>query len=200
MQYAREKAKVGGLMNGGMFVCDRIRNMGVYFLLNAQGRDLLKFLKLYYFSDRASYLDRGLTISGMDYVAREKGPVPERLAGAIEGWLPDIYGIKNVVSYDDRDNVLRVRDGQGFDKDFFSEREQAILQSISVKYINSSAEEISDASHAAGLPWAHVWDNGKGDGLILDFNLDTAIDPHTREMIEYVQSSVKKFQNSAMLL
>lgn len=188
-------------MREELFTKERIQNMGVFFLQNTLCCDLQKLLKLYYFSDREAYLATGLTMTGMDYFAREKGPVPDKLAGAIGGWLPDTYDMESVIMRNDNGH-LTLQPEIEFRDDFFSERELEILNTIKDQYCPRSAEELSEASHQPGLPWSRVWEGGDGDGILIDFSQDDVIidNNNRREIIEYVRSSVKKFQDSAALL
>jgi uncharacterized phage-associated protein len=159
---------------------EKLINAILYFLRETQHCHTLKLFKLLNFADFEHFRQTGRTITGLDYRALPKGPVPTALFDEIkQGGDKDLktaialYEVKDEIT----DALLR-RDLKAripFDKKWFSKRELSVLERVAEFFSELRAEDMSEFSHENKKPWASVYSEGKGTGQLIkpDLILDT---------------------------
>ena len=178
---------------------EKLLNAAIYFLRETKHCRMRKLFYLLNFADFENYRQAGRTLTGLEYRAFSKGPVPTGLKKII---LPS--GVKTKLRFATEiigrqlnpstpDGVLvptglaRVRITEvmravpflslfyrvyrwftpKFNPRWFSERELNVLARIAEFFRDLSAEGITRYSLENTTPWARVYDNGRGDGKII---------------------------------
>src|SRR5450755_4195858 len=125
---------------------EKLINAILYFLRETQHCHTLKLFKLLNFADFEHFRQTGRTITGLDYRALPKGPVPTALFDEIrQGGDKDLktaialYEVKDEIT----DALLR-RDLKAripFDKKWFSKRELSVLERVAEFFSELRAED-----------------------------------------------------------
>jgi uncharacterized phage-associated protein len=159
---------------------EKLINAILYFLRETQHCHTLKLFKLLNFADFEHFRQTGRTITGLDYRALPKGPVPTALFDEIkQGGDKDLktaialYEVKDEIT----DALLRrdLKPRIPFDKKWFSKRELSVLERVAEFFSELRAEDMSEFSHENKKPWASVYSEGKGTGQLIrpDLILDS---------------------------
>jgi hypothetical protein len=160
---------------------EKLINAMKYFIANTRYCHTLKLFKLLNFLDFEHYRQTGSTVTGLTYRALPKGPVPTELFAELrKGPKPDLaheIEIKQVV--DEADAVLRreLKNLRPFDSKHFSKREMKIMNRLVEFFKEVQAEDMSRVSHARKMPWGQVFQNGKGVGKEIPYELAITSDP-----------------------
>lgn len=173
----------------------RIQNIVLFFVANTQNVGIIKLSKLLYFADRESYIETGFKITGLEYRAQERGPVPMDVWAELQTKVhPNQirYDLKKMIKRErphsaraGNDEVYFVpKHGTIFKDGVFSEYEIELMKKIAAEYITTSGASMSTESHLGGKPWEQTWNLGAGKGKIIDFDLDVALYLDTEKIIE----------------
>ena len=151
---------------------EKLINAIVYFLRETNHCHTLKLFKLLNFADFEHFRQAGRTITGLDYRALPKGPVPTKLYDEIRrGGEADLKSAMQLFEIKDEitDTLLRrdLKARSQFDKKWFTPRELKILAHIAEFFGDLAAEDMSKFSHGNKKPWASVYDNAKGTGRLI---------------------------------
>jgi uncharacterized phage-associated protein len=151
---------------------EKLINAIVYFLRETNHCHTLKLFKLLNFADFEHFRQTGRTITGLDYRALPKGPVPTKLYDEIKRGGED--DLKAAIQFfeikDDITDALLRRDLKArsqFDKKWFTPREFKVLARIAEFFRDLPSEDMSKFSHENKKPWASVYNNGKGTGHLI---------------------------------
>lgn len=139
----------------------------LYFCKGTRHCHTLKLFKLLNFLDFEHFRQTGRTVTGLDYAAWERGPVPGDLWRELKDRPgKDILDAMAVVSLRDETTgeVTRrdIKPKRPFNPDIFTKRELGIMARLSEIFSEARGDTMSDFSHFKRLPWRRVWDGGKG--------------------------------------
>jgi uncharacterized phage-associated protein len=134
---------------------EKLLNTLVYFSKNTRSCGKTKLFKLLYFLDFIHFRETGKSVTGLNYYAWEKGPVPQDLF--FELVQPDA-DLKETVallkqSGDEDDKICRVIAKKPFDPKFFSKRELKIMGNLAFVFQDALAKDMVEITHLAGTPW-----------------------------------------------
>ncbi len=146
---------------------EKLINAIIFFSQNTKHCHTLKLFKLLNFADFEHFRQTGRTITGLDYRALPKGPVPTKLFDEIKrGGDKDLRDAIHVIEIKDgiTDALLRrdLKAKSPFDKKWFTPRELKILARVAEFFRDLPSEDMSKFSHANKKPWASVYKEGKG--------------------------------------
>lgn len=147
-----------------------------FFVANTKYCGLIKLFKLLYFLDFTHFRQTGRSVTGLEYSALPRGPVPEDLYREIKN-KHEVDGILKVEEYLE----VETENGKAFrpakitfkgkyNADFFSRRELRIMEHLAFVFKEVTAEQISDVSHLKGMPW-HKTKKEHGFGAKIDYML-----------------------------
>lgn len=129
----------------------------------------IKLFKLLYFLDFQHYQEVGRNVTGLEYFAWPKGPVPSDLdneikegefVGASDQLLVEFY---KGGEYQRVDFVPQV----SFESALFSPRELRIMDSLANEFRDCLADKMIESTHLENLPWHQVYEvNGDKLGKI----------------------------------
>ena len=151
---------------------DKLLNAIVFFAANTQNCGKTKLFKLLYLLDFEHFKTTGRSVTGLDYYAWEKGPVPIRLDGELDEPSGDLFEairieLEQVVNFQ-RLNIVPQRE---FDSAHFSKRELRLLEEIVVEYRLANAADMVEVTHAENGAWDKVWRGGEGQNQRIAYEL-----------------------------
>jgi uncharacterized phage-associated protein len=151
---------------------EKLLNALVYFSKDTRSCGKTKLFKLLYFLDFIHFRETGKSVTGLNYYAWEKGPVPQDLFFELE--QPDA-DLKDTVallkqSGDEDDKICRVIAKKPFDPKFFSKRELKIMGNLAFVFQDALAKDMVEITHLAGTPWDKTIKE-KGPRKRIDYSL-----------------------------
>ncbi len=170
---------------------EKLLNAMVFFCQKTKHCHTLKLFKLLNFLDFEHYRQAGRTVTGLDYAAFERGPVPRSLWQEMsKGPGADMRAALSIVAMKDEitDKVVRrdIKARVQFNRALFTRRELAIMDRLAEIFQDVQGDDMSEFSHMKGLPWRKVWDKGAGNGrkIAPDLALSAAPIDHDVPSIE----------------
>jgi uncharacterized phage-associated protein len=165
---------------------EKLINAILYFLRETKHCHTLKLFKLLNFADFEHFRQIGRTITGLDYRALPKGPVPTKLYEELKrGGDQDLKAAIALFEVKDEitDALLRrdLKARAEFDKQWFSKRELQVLARVAEFFRDLKAEDMTEFSHENKRPWASTYDDGKGTGKLIDPDLVLSTPPLMNE-------------------
>lgn len=168
----------------------KLANAIIWFAEHDSTAGLEKMMKLLYFLDFRNYAETGFSVTGLDYTARKRGPVPVGLREDLCRKKSDTYGISKFVRYEN---------GRGFvplvefsDRDFTG-IELESLNSVLEDFRGMKFNAISEITHRKGTPWSRTkLGNEISYDLVLD-GLDAEKAESVRECADYWDSLKRAF-------
>jgi len=151
----------------------------VYFLENTKYCFKTKLFKLLYFLDFFHFKQTARSVTGLDYFAWEKGPVPRDLFEEFVNPKQDLAQCISIPKSKDPDGIFRMRPRCKFDSSFFTKRELRLMQQIAFIFKNAKAEDMIEVTHLPNMPWDKTIKN-KGEYEKIEYLL--AID-NTKESL-----------------
>ena len=151
---------------------EKLLNALVYFSKNTRSCGKTKLFKLLYFLDFIHFRETGKSVTGLNYFAWEKGPVPQDLFFELEQPDPDLKETVALLkqSGDEDDKLCRVIAKKPFDPKFFSKRELKIMGNLAFVFQDALAKDMVEITHLAGTPWDKTIKE-KGQRKRIDYSL-----------------------------
>ncbi len=138
---------------------EKLINAIIYFCQETSLCNKVKLFKLLYHLDFEHFAQTGRSVTGLQYYAWPKGPVPVELQQEIEEPKPDMA---EKVSFEPQyfkngGFSLNINPKAEFDSSSFSKRELALLKEIADRYALMKADEMIDSTHLPAHPWDRVY-------------------------------------------
>ncbi|MCG8056380.1 MAG: SocA family protein [Candidatus Thiodiazotropha endolucinida] len=139
---------------------EKLINAIIYFVQNTKYCGKTKLFKLLYFLDFEHFSITGRSVTGLDYYAWPKGPVPVEIFDEIDSpkeTLKDAVQVSKKKAFNGKvmNNIVPIRK---FSAEHFSKRELKLLEALSKEYSDSYAENMIEATHLENLPWHQVYE------------------------------------------
>lgn len=163
---------------------EKMENMILYFINNTNNCGITKLCKLMYYADFRHFKETGRSITGLIYKAWQKGPVPTKLWGQIKHNPEELSDVIRTSKDNGFTKFYPVRD---FDENVFSDRELRIIKQIAYIFLEANTQDIVDSTHLPNLPWEKTWNDGKGDGEIINYELAFDDTPESISMEKYTE-------------
>jgi uncharacterized phage-associated protein len=148
---------------------EKLINAIIYFAKNTKFCGKIKLMKLLYFLDFRHFKETGKSVTGLEYYAWEKGPVPKELFEELDDLKSDLKAAINVIR-SDKTSLQQIVPKRSFDDTYFSNREKRLLEELSYVFENAKAEEMVEVSHLENEPW-HRTLTQKGQWQKIDYLL-----------------------------
>lgn len=148
---------------------EKLVNAVIYFVQNTKYCGKTKLFKLLYFLDFEHFSKTGRSVTGLNYFAWPKGPVPVDIFDEVEspdGVLEGAVSASKRRAYNGKviNDIVLIKE---FSATHFSKRELNLLAALSNEYANSYADDMVEATHLENLPWHQVYEeNGQKQQLI----------------------------------
>lgn len=151
---------------------EKLLNALIYFSKNTRSCGKTKLFKLLYFLDFIHFREAGKSVTGLDYYAWEKGPVPQDLFFELGQPDPDLRETVALLkkSGDEDDKLCRIIAKKPFDLKFFSKRELKIMGDLAFIFQDVLAKDIVEITHLTGTPWDKTIKE-KGHRKRIDYSL-----------------------------
>jgi len=151
---------------------EKLLNALVYFSRNTHFCGKTKLFKLLYFLDFIHFRETGKSVTGLNYYAWDKGPVPQDLFHELK--QPD-KDLKDTIallkqSDDEDDKLCKVIAKRPFDPKYFSRREKKIMEHLSFVFKEALAKDMVEITHLTGTPWDKTIKE-RGPGKRIDYSL-----------------------------
>lgn len=122
----------------------KLENVILFFINRFDGVFYTMMNKLLFYADFYSYKTRGIGLTGLSYVAIQRGPVPvrwDRIYSFFDDIRPEIVHFGNGVE------GTKLKADVDFNKALFSEEESGILEKVYERFSEVNASQISETSH-----------------------------------------------------
>ena len=174
---------------------EKLINAIVFFAANTKYCGKVKLFKLLYLLDFAHFRETGRSVTGLEYRAWPKGPVPLELAQEWDQLDPDMSAAvaiepEKVVDYV-RDQVVPKRE---FDGSLFTKRELRLMHVLAEKHRDEMTKPLVGLTHAERGPWDKIWDAGRGNNARIPYSL--AIDDNDPNR-DAILAAAREFENIA---
>ena len=134
----------------------------VFFVKNTRACHKLKLFKLLYFLDFKIYRETGRTVTGLQYFAWPKGPVPNKLFDEFKAPSPDMTAVATIRATTEDDpgfgKRLIITPRRAFDDGCFTNRELEEMKRLAEVFRDADSGLMSDSSHLPGQPWRQVYE------------------------------------------
>jgi uncharacterized phage-associated protein len=169
----------------------------IFFAQNTQNCSKTKLFKLLFLLDFEHFKAAGRTVTGNDYFALPRGPVPLALHNEfdLEESQADFESSVDIETQDFFGHKrLLVKPKKNFDASIFTKREIQLLSQIATSYRTQTAKEMVDVTHAENGAWDKVYRGGSGIGVKIPYNL--AFENQVEaESVEALQKERSEFLN-----
>lgn len=162
----------------------KLINAVVYFAANTRHCGKVKLFKLLYLLDFTHFRETGRSVTGLDYLAWQLGPVPLKLVQEWDQLEPDLAAAveirpEKVIDYNRELVVPKV----SFDPGPFTRREMRLLEDLATRFRDELTKPLVNYTHAERGPWDKIWDEGRGDNMRIPYILAIPDDDPNRDAI-----------------
>ena len=131
---------------------EKLINSVLYFAKKVKYPGKTKIFKLLFNLDFTHFKETGKSVTGLDYYAWEKGPVPTSLFNKLRGdIISDEFQSYFVIIK--REKLHEICPKQQPDMTVFSKREKRILEEVVEIFISTKAKDMTEVSHLKGKSW-----------------------------------------------
>ena len=163
---------------------EKLINAIIFFARNTAYCGKTKLFKLLYLLDFSHFRETGRSVTGLEYRAWPKGPVP---FGLVQEWAqfePDLAAAidvvpERVIDYD----RLRIEPRMGFDDSHFTKRELRLMQELAERHYDDMTPLLIGLTHEERGPWDKIWDGGRGNDARIPYALAVPDDDPNREAV-----------------
>ncbi|HEV2508602.1 Panacea domain-containing protein [Bosea sp. (in: a-proteobacteria)] len=152
-----------------------------FFVRNTKKCGKVKLFKLLYFLDFEHFKQTGRSVTGQNYFAWPKGPVPVDLNNEIENPMPDMAEAFQFQKKPIKDSwALDITPNVEFSERNFTKREMMILKNLAEEYKNADANSMIEATHLENLPWDKIYNQDRKKQQIIPYELSIRNDERDR--------------------
>lgn len=137
---------------------EKLLNAIIFFANNTKFLGKIKLCKLLYFLDFEHFKETGRSVTGLNYYAWPKGPVPKDLFNEVKNPKPDLVEKISLSETKVGDGFkLVVQPLVEFDSTHFTRRELGLLERLAKEFNNTLADDMIEATHLENLPWHKIY-------------------------------------------
>jgi uncharacterized phage-associated protein len=125
----------------------------IFFLENTKFCLKTKLFKLLYLLDFCHFKQTARSVTGLDYFAWEKGPVPKDLFEEFANPKKDLLQCIYIPKAKDPDGIFRMKPRCKFDPFFFTRRELRLMEQIAYIFRDAKADNMIEVTHLPNMPW-----------------------------------------------
>jgi len=167
---------------------DKLLHAIIYFVQHTKNCYKTKLFKLLFFLDFMHYKETGSSVTGLNYFAWPKGPVPRDLYDEMEAPKDDFSKILAIyptkLGTMDSD-AITIKSKIKFKPKLFSKHELKLLEDLSEIYRDSKASLIIESTHLKNSPWDKVYNQEKRKQQIIPYSY--ALDAEAKVTLEQIQ-------------
>lgn len=139
---------------------EKLLNALIFFSENVQYPGKTKLFKLLNYLDFLHFQKTGRSVTGLEYYAWDRGPVPvelyEELKQPKKDFIAHLLKTKRALFNKHTREELKPR--KPFNETYFSEFELDLMKQLAKDHFRENSEEISEATHFETGPWHEVHD------------------------------------------
>jgi len=139
---------------------EKLLNALIYFSENVMHPGKTKLFKLLNYLDFLHFEKTGRSVTGLQYSAWDRGPVPVELYEEFKSpkadFIAHLSKYKRKLSNGYEREELKPR--KRFDKKYFSRFEMSLLESLAKSHFRDNANDMSEKSHFETGPWHEVYE------------------------------------------
>ncbi len=137
---------------------EKLINAIIYFARHTKKCGMTKLMKLLYFLDFMHFKQTGKSVTGLEYYAWKRGPVPRilynELTNAMEDDLSRAIAVVQTPIGDDKIlHKIVAKSGQRFGTKHFTKRELKLLKETAEIFKDADSEQMVMISHLQNDPW-----------------------------------------------
>jgi uncharacterized phage-associated protein len=151
---------------------EKLLNALVYFSKKTRFCGKTKLFKLVYFLDFIHFRETGRSITGLNYYAWPKGPVPKDLFLELKQPDKDLQETIALLEQSEEEDygLCKIIAKKPFEPKYFSKREKKIMEELSFVFKDALAKNMVEITHLRGTPWDKTMKE-KGPGERIDYSL-----------------------------
>jgi uncharacterized phage-associated protein len=146
---------------------ERLIKAIVYFAINTKYCGKTKLMKLLFYFDFYHFKQTGKTVTGLEYHAWQRGPVPTLLYEELSNMKPDMAKEIVIVPIE---KFQKIQAKKKFSEDCFTPRQLKLLEQIAFIFDEAKAADMTEISHLPNQPW-HKTLTQKGEFAKIDYLL-----------------------------
>jgi uncharacterized phage-associated protein len=151
---------------------EKMMNAIIFFANHTKYLGKVKLFKLLYFLDFEHFKETGRSVTGLDYFAWPKGPVPVKLVDEIESPKADLLEKIKFSKIQIKENFkLNVEPVAKFNPSHFSKREMKIMERLAKEFEKTLAEDMIEATHLENLPWHKIYNEQGSKQKLIPYEL-----------------------------
>ena len=151
---------------------EKLINAINYFARNTKYCGKTKLFKLLYFLDFEHFKVTGRSVTGLDYFAWPKGPVPKSLQEEIPKPNADLAAsVKFLEKQTAKSPMIVPTPVAAFENSKFSKRELKLMESIANRHKNDLADDMIEATHLENLPWDTIYNKQRKQQELIPYDL-----------------------------
>ena len=172
-----------------MWEREKIINSLLFFAQQVKYPTRVKLLKLLYYLDERSVMERGLPVTDLDYYVWDHGPVAREVWDEMEAGLANDLGEALEQSRLEYDGKIQYeyKAKKKPDLEDFSPREQRILAELVEVWKDISPSVMSEATHENGRPWRKA---KKEKGMYSQLDIAKAVGANSPVLEEKVREDI----------
>ena len=142
------------------------------------------YSKLLYFSDFRHFKETGKSITGLNYLAWQKGPAPKDLWLEMKSPKDDFREFFTLLPVEENSDRLNIIPRMKFNDRHLSKREVRIIKDVAFMFKEATASQMVDVTHLVNDPWdATIREKGKN--ALIDYVLSFDDTPESLTLKEY---------------
>ncbi len=139
---------------------DKLINAIIFFAKKTKRCHKTKLFKLLYFLDFMHFKETGSSVTGLDYFAWPKGPVPKDLYEEMQQPREDLrqsLTIRNLQVGDSGQDKTMITPKAKFNQKLFTAREIKLMEYLAEVYKDATADITVKVAHLKNDPWDTVY-------------------------------------------
>ena len=169
----------------------------IFFVKNTKHCHKTKLFKLLYFLDFEIYRKTGRSVTGLDYYAWEKGPVPIALFNMINKNDPDLHKAIEIAKTDKR---VTFDPKIPMDEDLFSINEMEAMKTFAKIFKDENATRMIEISHGKEKLWDRVYNKEGSKKGPIPYHYILEDHRHLKDTISKEEADERKQFDEAMVL
>lgn len=151
---------------------EKLINSIIYFYESTTYCGKIKLFKLLYFLDFLHYSETGRSVTGLDYYAWDKGPVPKDLHQEMKkGPKKDMAESLELDKVEtSKGDMLKIIPKREFDPSHFTKRELRIMENLAHQYKDKQADDMIEATHLENQPWHEIYEVRKEKDSLIPYS------------------------------
>lgn len=175
-------------------------NALIYFSENVTNLSKTKYYKLLNYLDFTHFRQTGRSVTGLEYFAYPRGPLPKALSEEWDNPQQDFnqHLQTTTKTFPNSDKISHILEPQKkFEDSIFTPFELKIMEDLAQKYFAHTAEEMSNDSHFKTGPWHEIWEvrNQKYGHMPYDLVLERQMTREDKEVMKIAKERRELIQN-----